>query len=79
MNAVELNAIAHDGTVTVTIPEAYREEWNEKPVRVIIMVDEPSSEKPKSSLFSSLRRIKISGPADFSENIDAYLNDEKDV
>jgi hypothetical protein len=38
---------------------------------------EPSHTIP--SLFSRLRQIKISGPADFSENIDAYLNGEKDV
>lgn len=31
------------------------------------------------SLFSRLREIKISGPADFSENLDAYLNGEKNV
>jgi hypothetical protein len=33
----------------------------------------------KSSLFSRLKQIKISAPRDFSENIDAYLNGEKNV
>jgi hypothetical protein len=31
------------------------------------------------SLFSRLKQIKISAPADFSENLDAYLNGEKNV
>jgi hypothetical protein len=31
------------------------------------------------SLMSKLRRIRISAPADFSENIDLYLTGEKTV
>jgi hypothetical protein len=34
---------------------------------------------PTKSLFSRLKQIKISAPADFSENLDAYLNGEKNV
>ena len=79
MNAIELSTIAHNGEVTVTIPDAYRHAWDAKPVRVIIIAEEESSPKPKTSLLSSLRQIKINGPADFSENIDAYLNGEKDA
>jgi Protein of unknown function (DUF2281) len=30
---------------------------------------------PTKSLFSRLKQIKISAPADFSENLDAYLNE----
>jgi hypothetical protein len=37
----------------------------------------PSSSK--STLMSKLRRICISGPPDFSENIDLYLSGEKTV
>ena len=36
-------------------------------------------EKPESSLMAKLKRIKIQAPADFSENIDAYLTGEKYV
>ena len=79
MNAIELSAIAQDGKVTVTIPDIYRHEWDAMPVRVIVIAEEESSPKPKSSLFASLKQIKINGPADFSENIDAYLNGEKDA
>jgi hypothetical protein len=38
--------------------------------------DEPQSE---TSLFRKLKQIKISAPADFSENIDDYLTGEKNV
>ena len=79
MNAIELDAIAHDGQVIVSIPEAYREQWNEKAVRVIILASEELAAKPKTSLLSSLKQIKISGPEDFSENLDAYLSGEKHV
>jgi hypothetical protein len=77
MNAIELDAIAHDGKITVSIPDAYREQWNEKAVRVILLASDERIPKPKQSLLSSLRQIKISGPTDFSENLDAYLNGEK--
>jgi len=77
MNAIELDAIAHNGKVVAVIPEAYREQWNDKAVRVIVLsVDEPTSQ-PKTPLLASLRQIKVSGPVDFSENLDAYLNGEK--
>ena len=36
-----------------------------------------SSAKP--TLMSKLRRIRISGPPDFSENIDLYLTGEKSI
>lgn len=80
MNAIELNAVARDGRVTVTIPDAYRQAWDDKSVRVIVIVDEDAAPpKPKASLLVRLREIKISGPADFAENIDAYLNGEKNA
>ena len=80
MNAIELNAVAHDGRVCVTIPDAYRPAWDEKPVRVIVIIDEePALPKAKASLLTRLQEITISGPADFAENIDAYLNGEKNA
>ena len=79
MNAIELDAIAHNGQVIVSIPELYREQWNDKAVRVIILAADEPVAKPKQSLLSSLKKIKISGPEDFSENLDAYLSGEKHV
>ncbi len=79
MYAIELDAIAHDGQVIISIPEAYREQWNDKVVRVIILASEELATKPKTSLLSSLKQIKISGPEEFSENLDAYLSGEKHV
>jgi hypothetical protein len=80
MNAIELNAVARDGRVTVIIPDAYRQAWDDKSVRVIVIVDEDAAPpKPKASLLARLQEIKISGPADFAENIDSYLNGEKNA
>jgi len=79
MNAIELNTIAHNGVITVTIPEALRTQWNEKAIRVIVMAIEDEPINPKASLLSSLKQIKIAAPADFSENLDAYLNGEKNA
>ena len=79
MNAIELDAIAHDGKVIITLPEAYQEQWNDKAVRVIILASDEPPAKPKKSLLSSIKQIKISGPEDFSENLDAYLNGEKPI
>jgi hypothetical protein len=53
--------------------------------KVIVVVDEISNgieleaAKPKTSLLSALKQIKINAPEDFSENLDAYLNGEKNV
>ncbi len=71
MNAIELDAIAHDGKVIVSIPEAYHEQWNDKAVRVIILASDEPAAKPKQTLLSSLKQIKISGPEDFPENLTA--------
>ena len=69
MNAIELDAISHDGKVIISIPEAFREQWNDKTVRVIILASDEPAAKPKTSLLSLLKQIKISGPEDFSENL----------
>lgn len=79
MHAIELDAIAQDGKVIVTLPEAYRESWNDKAVRVIVMAEAEPAHHPKPSLMSALKQIKISAPEDFSENLDAYLSGEKRV
>lgn len=79
MHAIELDAIAQDGKVVVTLPEAYRKSWNDKAVRVIVMAEAEPTNHPKPSLMSALKQIKISAPEDFSENLDAYLSGEKHV
>ena len=79
MDAIELNAIAHNGTVTVNLPDLYRQAWDKQPLRVILLKDDPSQAPTKGSLLAKLRQIKIAGPADFSENIDAYLTGEKNA
>ena len=38
-----------------------------------------SQERNSDTLFSKLRKIKIKGPADFSENLDLYLSGEKTI
>lgn len=79
MHAIELTSTAHDGQVTLSIPEPYRHDWNNKPVRVILMVDDDPPAKPKGSLLSSLKAIQIEGPEDFSERHDDYQNGVADA
>ena len=40
---------------------------------------QPKPDFTKPTLMSKLRRIRISGPPDFSENIDLYLSGEKTI
>ena len=42
----------------------------------LAVIDEPIA---PNSLLSRLKQIKITAPSDFSENLDAYLNGEKNV
>jgi len=84
MQAIEFNAILHQGTVT--IPPQYSSQWEGKNIRVIFLEESEAdltalTDQPdeSNSLFSRLRQIKISAPSDFSENLDAYLNGEKYV
>jgi hypothetical protein len=79
MHAIELTSTAHEGQVTLSIPEAYRHDWNDKPVRVILMVDDEPPARPKGSLLSSLKAIQIEGPEDLSERHDAYINGSADA
>ena len=75
MNAIEFDTIAHGGIVA--LPEAYRQQWSERNVRVIVMTMDELPDNQRPSLLSSLKNIKIKGPEDFAENLDAYLNGEK--
>ena len=42
-------------------------------------LEQPTNKTSEESLMSKLRRISIDGPPDLSENIDAYLNGEKEL
>jgi hypothetical protein len=82
MKAIEFKTTIHNSTVT--IPAEYSPEWEGKTIRVIVLEDNNAEDTaPKkvntNSLLSRLKQIKISAPADFSENLDAYLNEEKNV
>jgi hypothetical protein len=84
MQAIEFKTILQNGTVT--IPTQYSPQWEGKAIRVIFLADPDDSPEhpvsqaaPTESLFARLRQIKISAPADFAENLDAYLNGEKNV
>ncbi|GBD51491.1 hypothetical protein [Microcystis aeruginosa] len=84
MKAINFKTILKNGILT--IPPQYSPAWEGKIIRVIVLEDnniaEPVATPPQKnpeSLFSRLRQIKISAPADFSENIDAYLNGEKNA
>jgi hypothetical protein len=84
MQAIEFKTILQNGTVT--IPTQYSPQWEGKAIRVILLADPDDSPEqpviqaaPTESLFARLRQIKISAPADFAENLDAYLNGEKNV
>ncbi len=82
MQAIEFKTTIHNGIVT--IPPQYSPAWEGKIIRVIVLEEDNTENIPRlpqnnDSLFSRLREIKISAPADFSENIDAYLNGEKNV
>ncbi len=72
-----------------TIDDAYLEALHriilslQQPPQTDISEDRSDSNQDESqsetSLFSKLKQIKISAPADFSENIDDYLTGEKNV
>lgn len=63
MDTIELKAIAHNGTVTVNLPELYRHAWNEKPVRVLL-IKEDEVHPSKGSLLGSV---------DFLMSLIAYI------
>jgi hypothetical protein len=74
MNAIEVNTTAHNGKISLTLPQSCGSEWNDRPVRVIIMLEDNAEPKAKRPLLASLRQIKISVPEDFFSHHDDYLN-----
>jgi len=71
INATEFTAESHHGILR--IPAEYQAQWEGKQVKVILL----EATKPKKRLLKALSEIEMSAPADFSENIDAYLIGEK--
>lgn len=45
--------------------------------RIIKSLQQKTVSPPPSGLMAKLKTVKISGPKDFAENTDAYLNGEK--
>lgn len=57
------------------VPEERLEELYE----VVKVYSRAETESNGNTLFSKLRKIKIQGPDDFSENLDLYLSGEKTI
>jgi hypothetical protein len=57
------------------VPEERLEELYE----VVKIYSRTETESNGNTLFAKLRKIKIDGPEDFSENLDLYLSGEKTI
>lgn len=78
MNAIELHAETHNGQINITLPEECGDAWNDKRVRVIVMMEEEAPAGPlKPSLLGHLKQIHIAGPEDLSARHDDYQDGEK--
>jgi hypothetical protein len=70
MNAIEFQAVAHDGVLD--IPPEHRRRLDGKTVRVVLVDAESQDADGNETLFARLRRGRIQGPRDLSINHDAY-------
>jgi hypothetical protein len=77
MNAIEFQAVAHDGVLD--IPPEHRSRLNGKTVRVVLVDAEVTGARDAETLFMRLRRVRVQGPADLSANHDAYILDERNA
>lgn len=77
MNAIEFQAVAHDGVLD--IPPEHRRRLDGKTVRVVLVDAEIGGADSDETLFARLRRVRIQGPTDLSANHDAYVIGERDV
>ena len=75
MNAIEFQAVAHDGVLD--IPPEHRRLLDRKTVRVVLVDAEGSGDH--QTLFTRLRRVRVQGPIDLSANHDAYIVGKGDV
>jgi hypothetical protein len=76
MNAIEFQAVAHDGVLD--IPPEHRRRLDGKTLRVVLVDAETQGSDRDESLFARLRRVRIQGPTDLSTNHDAYIVGERD-
>ena len=77
MNAIEFQAVAHDGVLD--IPPEHRRVLDGKRVRVVLVDAEPPAADAEETIFARLRRVKTKGPSDLSTNHDAYVIGERDA
>ncbi len=77
MNAIEFQAVAHDGVLD--IPPEHRRLLDGKAVRVVLVDAQVGGAGAGESLFARLRRVRIQGPTDLSTNHDAYVVGERDA
>ena len=77
MNAIEFQAVAHDGVLE--IPPEHRRVLDGKKVRVVLVDAEPLAADAEETIFARLRRVKTKGPSDLSTNHDAYVIGERDA
>lgn len=59
--------------------EKVPEERLEALYEVVKVYSRTETDRNGNTLFSKLRKIKIQGPEDFSENLDLYLSGEKSI
>jgi len=71
MNAIEFQAVAHDGVLD--IPPEHRCLLDGRKLRVILVDAEPQASDVNETVFARLRRLKVQGPTDLSTNHDAYV------
>jgi hypothetical protein len=64
MNAIEFQAVAHDGVLD--IPPEHRRRRDGKTVRVVLVNAESQDADGNETLFVRLRRVRIQGPTDLS-------------
>ena len=76
MNAIEFQAVAHDGVLD--IPPEHRWRLDGKTLRVVLVDCEAQDTDGNETLFARLRRVLIQGPTELSANHDAYVVGERD-
>jgi hypothetical protein len=77
MNAIEFQAVAHEGVLDV--PPEHRRRLDGRTVRVVLMDAETQGTDGNETLFARARRAHIQGPTDLSTNHDAYILGERDA
>jgi len=77
MNAIEFQAVAHDGVLD--IPPKHRCFLDGKTVRVVLVNAKPQATDGNETIFARLRKVKTRGPTDLSTNHDAYVVGEPDA